>query len=60
MENGLTDFKERKLYDLLVLLIDRNRNWRGVQDLTEGIKSKTFVDELKLLMKEYYKDYGAY
>jgi hypothetical protein len=53
-------FNNRKLFERLVLLIDRNRYWRGVQDLTEGIKSKTFVDELKLLMKEYYKDYGAY
>jgi hypothetical protein len=53
-------FKDRKFYERLVLLVDKDRHWRGVQDLTEGIKSKTFVDELKLLMKEYYKDYGAY
>jgi hypothetical protein len=53
-------FKDRMFYERLVLLVDKDRHWRGVQDLTEGIKSKTFVDELKLLMKEYYKDYGAY
>jgi hypothetical protein len=53
-------FKGRMFFERLVLLVDKDRKWRGVQDLTEGIKSKTFVDELKLLMKEYYKDYGAY
>lgn len=53
-------FKELMLYERLVLLIDKDRHWRGCQDLTEGIKSKTFADELKLLMKEYFNDYGAY
>jgi hypothetical protein len=53
-------FKERKLFERLVLIIDRNGHWRACHDLTEGIKSKTLIDELRLLMKEYFKDYGAY
>lgn len=53
-------FKDRRLFERLVLLVDKDRHWRGVQDLTEGIKSKTYIDELKLLMKEYYNDHGAY
>jgi hypothetical protein len=53
-------YKDRMLYERLILLMDKNRHWRGCQDATEDMKSKTFIDELKLLMKEYFNDHGAY
>lgn len=54
------DRKGKMIYQRLLLLVDRDGYWRGCQDGTQSIKLKTFMDELKLLMKEYFKDYGAY
>lgn len=53
-------FPDLMLYERLNLIVDKDLHFRACQDLTEGIKSKTLIDELRLLMKEYYKDYGAY